>query len=268
MQAQEKKQSDYWARSTVCIVIALCLLIVMSAPYGLASNSFYQCFGDTSSTALPRILLVGDSLLYTGQTAEILMALIRYNSPNSSPRVAEACGATFTIEDHLIEGLVKKTIKQQGPWDFIVIQQNSSALVNDPQATLESVKQLAEAARAARATPLLYETMGPGQTGNYQNAHRIATWVAKQAGIDLIPVATTLLAVQQQSATTVLFQDNNTYTDAGAYTAACALYAKVFGKSPAATPAALRSVDERQLAVSQSEAKTILDVVQQVAHVR
>ena len=219
------------ARSISLAVAALILAFGLSNS-ALALSPFQKSFASDKNPEL-KILFVGNSILFVGETPEQVVSLIRAANPKLRLKVSEVAGPAYSLQDHIDLGLAKTVIEKSGPWDYVIIQQNTYDMLADTRQTLNASKELVEIIRNAKAKPIFYETMGSGTMKYYEQSKAAAHRVSKKLKMDVLPVATALYSIKKQNRGLMLFlPDLNHYSDAGVYAASCVTYSKIFGKIP------------------------------------
>ncbi len=146
---------SYASLRLVSVCIALCIGLMLSPAPSFSAEAFYQPIADDQSSYGLKVLFIGNSILYVGETPQVLVSLIRSTNGSPSLKVAEVGGPNFTLQNHLEAGLAKRSIEQNGPWDYVIIQQQTSELVSSEPRTVESARALLAPVRA-RGQPFCF----------------------------------------------------------------------------------------------------------------
>ena len=101
-----------------------------------------------------RILFVGNSLTYVNDLPGMLDAVARQVG-NTQLHVASIAFPDFALEDHWTEGSARRALTDQR-WEYVVMQQGSSALPASQVHLRTWAAQFAPLIRAAGATPVMY----------------------------------------------------------------------------------------------------------------
>lgn len=102
-----------------------------------------------------RVLFVGNSLTYSNDLPGMVQTLAR-TAGDTALRTASIAEPDFALEDHYYVGVVQKTL-ERSRWEWVVMQQGTSALP-ESQINLRSfTEQFAPLIRAAGAEPVLYQ---------------------------------------------------------------------------------------------------------------
>ncbi len=135
------------SRRAVCSLVALLVCLPLIACSGQALTAPRFPLGGT------RVLFVGNSLTYTNDLPRTVDALARLVG-DSSLHVASVAFPDFALEDHWAEGTARRSLTPSS-WEFVVMQQGSSALPASQVHLKNGVALFAPAIRAAGAIPVL-----------------------------------------------------------------------------------------------------------------
>lgn len=199
-----------------------------------------------------RILFIGNSYTFANDLPGMLAKL---SLAGRQPRIVHALEAPggCTFERHVAEGRATAMIAERR-WDYVVLQEQSMMPVVDPPKTLEFGGRLDQAARAAGAGTLFFETwaragqpaMQAGLSATYAElARRAAPAAEGMAGGTVVPVGQAwqrVLAVQPPVSLHVA--DGSHPTPAGTYLAACVFYAVIHHESPVGLPGRFADLDD------------------------
>ncbi|HUE84923.1 MAG TPA: SGNH/GDSL hydrolase family protein [Vicinamibacterales bacterium] len=183
-----------------------------------------------------RVLFIGNSLTASNDLPNMFASLAHIGGHERPVTRTIAIGG-FSLEDHWNQGDAQKAIAQ-APWDFVVLQQGPSALVESRRLLVEYTRRFAEIARAAGATPALYMVWPsanrrsdfPGVSTSYGAAARAVKGRLLPAG----DVWRTVLREHQDIA---LYSDDGLHpTLAGSYLAALVIYRELYQASVTSLP--------------------------------
>jgi len=249
------------------VSIALLLFLQSSAIAGDGAPWTKVIAEDRSSYAL-KILFIGNSILYVGETPETFAAMIKASEPNKQLKITEVAGSSFSLSDHAAAGMASDVIKSGGPWDYVIVQPQSSEFDReDTKATVAALKRFVDEAKAVRATPLLYEWYGADTIEEYKEDRARVLATCKQLGIDMIPMQTTMAYLQQKNPQIKLRSDQTHLNDTGVFAAVCVLYAKLIGKNPSGISSSFSRGEKDQLSVMQVDANAIKDIAWRVCQI-
>lgn len=102
-----------------------------------------------------RVLFVGNSLTYYNDLPGMVQTLARA-AGDTALRTASIAEPDFALEDHYNVGVVQKALERSG-WEWVVMQQGTSALPESQQYLRSFAQQFAPLIRAAGAEPMLYQ---------------------------------------------------------------------------------------------------------------
>jgi hypothetical protein len=101
------------------------------------------------------VLFVGNSLTYVNDLPAMVQSLAR-TAGDTALRTAVIAEPDFALEDHYYVGTVQKTL-EKSDWEFVVMQQGTSALPASQSHLRAWSTQFAPLVRAAGAEPVMYQ---------------------------------------------------------------------------------------------------------------
>jgi hypothetical protein len=223
-------------------VLMMLLALVPLLPSFATEQAFTSTVEDSKVPSATKVLFIGNSITYVGELPEVFAALLRSENSQMPLKIAEVGGPSYKLDDHIRAQQAKQELQSQGPWDYVVIQEQSTLPCTNPDKCIASATALADAARAASAVPLFYEIWGSGIEQDYDAAHNGCKTIASAMNCDILPIATALKVAQRSLPGVQLFaEDKHHLAAAGQYLAACVVYAKVLRRSPEGLPSNLRA---------------------------
>ena len=215
-----------------------------------------------------RVLLVGNSYTYY------------HNMPAMLTQVGQAVGQPLHVEqiavggarlaDHLESGAVTERL-EQGSWDLVVLQSQSTFGANTYVEGLTRIDGSADYAEAAGKLIQEIEEHGarvflfqhwrrraaPERDGQAIDA--IVGGLARDKGTGLVPCGLAWSLVPEDLEADLYSPDGSHPSPAGAYLNACTLFAELTGKSPVGAPATMRGaeVEVHQGTVLEQEATLV-----------
>jgi hypothetical protein len=183
-----------------------------------------------------RVLFVGNSLTYYNDLPAMVQALAR-SAGDTALRTAVIAEPDFALEDHYYVGTVQKTL-DRSDWEFVVLQQGTSALPESQQHLRSWTSQLAPLIRAAGAEPVLYQVWpmisrrfdADAAVTSYFNAAVAVQGIFAPAG----DAFTDALALDPEIG--VYSSDGLHPTPRGTYVAALVILSRLIGTSPESLP--------------------------------
>jgi len=195
-----------------------------------------------------RVLFVGNSYTYVNDLPMVIadLAAAAHETRSFAPEVVLVGGAT--LESH-IAGHDALPAIARGGWDAIVVQEQSTRPISDPDKMWRDVRTLAGAAKKVNAKLVLYETWAreaaPATQDSLTHVYRKA---ASEVGATIAPVGEVWSAFRAQEgnvpsgAHSKLFREDGSHpSPVGTYVAAIVLYETLYGKSPVGLPAITRN---------------------------
>jgi hypothetical protein len=210
------------------------------------------------------ILFVGNSLTYVNDLPGILQAMAD-SAGGAKLAVATVAFPDYALEDHWAQGSAVKAIKGGG-WEYVIMQQGSSALPDSRINLRQWTKNFAAEIRKVSAQPGLYMVWPQSDRQfDFQDVITSYTLAASDVNGTLFPVGSAWLAAWKRDPSIALYSPDGLHPSiAGSYLAAAVMYAKLYGKSPVGLPAGLRlhsgatvSIDRNLAALLQAAAAEV-----------
>jgi hypothetical protein len=183
-----------------------------------------------------RILFIGNSLTQSNDLPGIVTRLAMADGqPQPLTRMVAVGG--FSLEDHWKQGDALRAIND-GPWDFVVLQQGPSALLESRQLLVAYGRRFGDAIKKAGARPAMY-MVWPSEArrsdfGGVSQSYRAA---AKAIGAVVLGAGEAWsLILQRQRGVTLYSSDGLHPTFAGSYLAALVIYQGLYERSPIGLP--------------------------------
>lgn len=195
-----------------------------------------------------RALFIGNSYTYVNDLPVVIgdLASAGNQSRKFEPHVVLVGGST--LEAHLGRRIALDEIAR-GKWDVIILQEQSTRPITDPQAMARDVRIFADAASKVGAKLVLYETwareVAPETQDSLTRVYH-ATAAAVGASVAHVGEAWRAFRAQEGSVPTgahsALFRADGSHpTPVGTYLAASVMYATFYGKSPVGLPGVSRN---------------------------
>jgi hypothetical protein len=194
----------------------------------------------------------------------------RNNLPGLVADLAAAAGKR--MEHHLISaggaslrrhwnGVEARRTIAGDHYDYVVLQEQGTLLIKNPQRMLENVRRFDTAIRAAGARPALYMTWARRHAPQTQAAITDAyTSIARATGATLIPVGVAWEACLRTPNHPNLFdRDGSHPTLAGSFLAACVAFAALFQASPRVRGLRIEGMTVADVKLLQKVAAKVID---------
>lgn len=212
-------------------VLAATMVWALAAPRGAGAAE-----GQFSKNM--RILFIGNSYTNVNDLPGMLMAMMATKGIKLETRSVTPGG--FTLEQHWKGEEARKAIAD-GPWDYVVIQEQSQVPAFNPAGTLKYAALFAQAVRDAHSQPVFYLTwarkdkpeMQEALTATYMKAGSDARSLVAPAGIAWQN------ALNADPKLVLHAADGSHPTVQGTYLTACVFYATLLRRDPTGLPGRL-----------------------------
>ena len=194
----------------------------------------------SSDPSAPKILFVGNSFIYQAGVGALVAEMIKQGT-HRDPKVMQVVAGGFSLEKHWAGGVASKLIQQKGPWDYVVLQDQSEMAISNPQSLQDNAAKFADLARRNNAKTVLYETWSDRARPDLQQT---ITSVYRDAASNLhaavVPVGEAFWKTRATYPNIDLYdRDSHHPSVAGGYLAACMFYSLFTGKSSQGLPSKL-----------------------------
>ncbi|MBV9209804.1 MAG: SGNH/GDSL hydrolase family protein [Acidobacteria bacterium] len=219
------------------IVLRRALVIVLLA---LTLTAFIASTNHFASTNPParkstRVLFVGNSYTLYNDLPWITrqLSLSAHEQRPLETEVVAMMGAT--LQEHWSNGLALRKLKEDGPWDYVVLQEQSTMSLENPASMREYAVRFNEEIKKAGAKTILFVPWAHRESLEQQSAILAAYQsLAQDLGVLQAPIGAAWQdALPRDNRLTLYRADADSHPNArGSYLAACVLYATIYGKSP------------------------------------
>jgi hypothetical protein len=203
-----------------------------------------------------RVLFIGNSLTYSNDLHLMVQALSR--AAGQEMYVESITYGGFNFEDHWNEGTGLQALARM-KWDFVVMQQGPSSLIENREDMRKWIKRWAPKIRKAGARPALYMGWPELERISYFDAVRESYSLAASdvKGV-FIPAGEAWRAAWRRDPKAPLYSYDNFHpSTAGTYTAALSIYGMLTRKSPQGLPARLGLANGSTVDIPQALAATL-----------
>jgi hypothetical protein len=186
-----------------------------------------------------RILFIGNSFTSTYELPGMFANLCGNTAKLKISEVicCEASRVTaggFTLEDHWHSGQAMDTIRNGGPWDYVVLQESSIRPISEPSFSLDYIARFDREIRNHGAKTVLYETWAnQKEQGKQDLLNQTYRTAANDSRAILVPAGEAWHALTENHPEINLYgPDTHHPSEEGVYLTACVFYAKLFHKKP------------------------------------
>ncbi len=205
-----------------------------------------------------RVLFIGNSLTYVNDLPTMLTLLARL-AGDERVQTASVAFPDFSLEEHWADGTARRFLASQS-WEFVVMQQGSSALPASQVHLRSWAEQFAPLIRASNAVPVMYMVWPTvGRAGDFSGVLQSYRAAAAAIGGIFAPAGDAWTAYGELSA---LYSPDGLHpTRQGTYLAALVLLARVRGIQPEQLPPTIPglAISETEVRALQQAARRALD---------
>lgn len=186
-----------------------------------------------------RVLFIGNSLTYTNDLPSMVRAIAEQNKKKFIYKMIAF--PDFSLEDHLNRGDAVKAIKE-GKWDFVVLQQGSSALPESRVNLIEFTRRFAVEVKQANAKPALFMVWPfENRKFDFDRVRESYALAAKEVGGVFLPAGESWREVWKQKKEIQLYSDGLHPTPLGSYLAAAVIYQRLFDETTFDIPSKIKT---------------------------
>jgi hypothetical protein len=213
-----------------------------------------------SLTAPVKILFIGNSFTARNNVPELVAQLAAARGHQLQHQLIQAGGASLRM--HWNKGDAQRAIAQTR-YDYVVLQEQSTLPLKNPQRFHENVRLFDQAIKAAGAQTALYLTWARQNAPDTQAAITDAcTAIGEELGATVIPAGVAWQHfISKHSQPALHDKDQSHPTLAGSYLAACVFFAVLFSESPAGITSDLKGLTQAEAELLQKTAWAALTPV-------
>ena len=195
-----------------------------------------------------RVLFIGNSLTAWNDLPGLFASLAQAGG-HERPETRTIAVGGFSLEDHWNQGAAQKAIAE-GRWDFVVLQQGPSAMIESRRLLVDYTRRFGEAARNAGATPALYMVWPSANRGaDFPGVSTSYGAAARAVKGRLLPAGDAWRKILREHSDIALYSADGLHpTLAGSYLAALVVYRGLYDAGVGDLPAlGLSENDARRL---------------------
>jgi hypothetical protein len=180
-----------------------------------------------------RILFIGNSYTTRNQLPRLLVDLAATAEQPTQVEVATIFAGGASLRRHWNAGTAQKALATS-TWDYVVLQEQSTLPVKNPQRYHENVRLFAAEIAKHGAKIALYLTWSRQQVPHTQDQiTRAVEDIAVEIGARVVPVGPAWHAAMREDPSLMLYEDDGSHpTAAGSYLAACVFLVRLFDQRP------------------------------------
>jgi hypothetical protein len=210
-----------------------------------------------------KVLFIGNSFTARNDLPGLIERLAAARGCRFEHRLISAGGASLRM--HWDKGVALEAIRggngEAGPWDFVVLQEQSTLPIKNRTRMHENVRLFDDAIRSAGSKTALYVTWARAGAPAPQTQESITeayTSIGREIGAILVPVGVAwqrFLAAHKGKPPVALHAlDRSHPTLAGSYLAACVFFTTLFDESPAGVDVTVKGLNGDEMRMLQRAA--------------
>lgn len=192
---------------------------------------------DSQDEKALKIIFVGNSLTFENSLPNVVAELLE-QSPDelgNALKIYQIINGGLTLENHWQFGVALDTLRNRGPWDYVVLQEQSTRSQQGEPQMFHYAQLFADEIKKEGAKILIYGTWTGHSLRSKQNQANLNERFSSIANItdgQVVPAGACWWHFQEKHRGVELYSDEIHPSPAGTYLAACAFYCVLTGKSP------------------------------------
>ncbi len=205
------------------------------------------------SKAATKILFIGNSFTARNNLPDLVAQLAAARGQQLQHQLIQTGGASLRM--HWNKGEAQRAIEQTR-YDYVVLQEQSTLPLKNPQRFHENVRLFDQAIKAAGAKTALYLTWARQNAPETQAAITDAyTAIGEELGARIIPAGIAWENfLRKQPSLPLHDKDQSHPALAGSYLAACVFFAVLFGETPVGIASDLKGLTQTEAELLQKTA--------------
>ncbi|MBV9958739.1 MAG: SGNH/GDSL hydrolase family protein [Acidobacteria bacterium] len=182
-----------------------------------------------------RVLFIGNSYTIYNDLPWVTQQLALSAHPARPLQTEMVAMMGATLQEHWNDGTALRKLKQDGPWDYVVLQEQSTRALENPEAMRDYALLFNEEINKAGAQAILFVPWAHREHPENQVGIIDAYMsLAQEMDATVAPVGPAWQTALRYKPQTPLYKhDADSHpAAAGSYLAACVLYATIYGSSP------------------------------------
>lgn len=212
---------------TIYLILSILVLPADSA----AGAPWKQVQSESNDPHALKILFIGHSIFYWHDVPKMFCDMVKDKNPNQPLKVQSVVGDAYSLQNHLNDGLAMRTIKSSGPWDYVVLFEQTSLAESKPDEYEKSLETFEKEIRAINAKTVLVENYNDSPDGDAETRETYSKFGNKyQASV--IPVGSAWSYARQQYPQINLYDSDGHHPSAkGTFLISSLLYSFFAGKT-------------------------------------
>ena len=185
-----------------------------------------------------KVLFIGNSFTYSNDMPVMLFRILEAGAPKQPLKIGHVTYPSLSLRRQWDFGVAADVIKKSGPWDYVIIQEQSAGPMRDPDDFVRYATLFDAEIRKAGARTVLLMTWADKDRLEDQ---KILTQRYEELGSKLqcivVPAGTALFRARDRFPELLLYQgDNHHPGPLGSYLVACTIYGVLTKSNPNQLP--------------------------------
>lgn len=218
------------AVANLLMFLACAAYMICAAIIGLDESPRIEKISTSAAPQSLRLLFVGNSYVFRNQMPKTFSLM-----ESGSQKIWEVVASNCSLEKHWNQGLAQKVISNDGPWDYVVLQESDARALDDPDSGKKYLAMFSELVRKQGGKPLLYVTWArknkPGTINAMMNQQK---YIAEASQVELLPAGQVFHQALKEKEIAELYDPDGYHpSKTGSYLVAAVLYFYLHKKGPA-----------------------------------
>jgi hypothetical protein len=186
-----------------------------------------------------KVLFIGNSMTFSSDCPRMFATLTYATNPRREATVAQVVAPGLTLEEHWNRGEALRAIREGGPWDFVVLQEQSSRTTAEWEQMLAYVRSFHEEIEKVGARTVVFATSPRADASPVEWRMRDAGLAVMTREVDALvaPCAHAWAVARKRHPDLALYAEDRYHPGPhGTYLCACVLYATLTSESPDGSP--------------------------------
>jgi hypothetical protein len=207
------------------------------------SLTFTNAQLSTNGLATIRVLFVGNSYTYADDIPWITKQLASSAGESKTLDVEMIAPLGATLQSHWEIGEVTRRL-HEGKWDYVVLQEQSTRPIEQPETTQEYARLLDSEIKKVGAKTVLFVTWPrQKQPENFVALTNTYLSTAQDLKAIVAPIGIAWMSILKENPSLPIYHRDGSHPNPiGSYLSSCVLYSLIFGKSPVGLSRTLYSV--------------------------
>lgn len=199
---------------------------------------------ESTSPSAKKILFIGNSKFFYNSMPKMFAYMAKEKTASLPLKIFSVYGDAFSLKRHWETNLARQVLRNNGPWDYVVLLESSGLPESNPKLYAETLLLFDAEIRKAGARTVIVENY-VDDPRNYQRCHETMSMMAKRYGAYLLPVGTAWNASRIHNPEIALFdRDMHHPSTKGTYLMSCVCFAFFLGRDPRTLPDNFYRVDD------------------------